>query len=67
MMYHVSTKLTKKENFYSQYGLLSVSKTLCSSRLMNHDNREVVLSNFALMTTDMRVNVNSSYIHRYDL
>jgi len=35
---------------------------------MNHDNREAVISSFALMTTDnVYVNVNSSYIRRYDL
>jgi len=34
---------------------------------MNHDNREAVISSFALMTTDVYVNVNSCYIRRYDL
>ena len=33
--------------------------------LVTSDNREVVLSDFALITTDVRANVNSSYIQSF--
>ena len=32
---------------------------------MIHDNRKVVLSDFALMTTDVRMTVNSSYVQSF--